>query len=123
MKRLIVATLMATMIPAAPALTGTYAKTAVVSEIDQTADVVRVETPSGIKYEFSGREDYELGDFVSLLMDDKGTVDIRDDEVLAATYAGYSMMDMIDMRNVLCIEDSGEGVLITTTDGGYYWER
>lgn len=123
MKRLIVATLMATMIPAAPALTGTYAKTAVVSEIDQAADVVHVETPSGIEYEFSGCEDYELGDFVSLLMDDKGTVDIRDDEVLAATYAGYSMMDMIDMRNVLCIEDSGEGVLITTTDGGYYWER
>ena len=56
-------------------------------------------------------------------MDDKRTVAIRDDEVLAATYAGYSMMDMIDMRNVLCIEDSGEGVLITTTDGGYYWER
>lgn len=123
MKRLIVATLMATMIPAAPGLPGTYAKTAVVSEIDQAADVVHVETPSGIKYEFSGCEDYELGDFVSLLMDDKGTVDIRDDEVLAATYAGCSMMDMIDMRNVLCIEDSGEGVLITTTDGGYYWER
>ena len=114
---------MATMIPAAPGLPGTYAKTAVVSEIDQAADVVHVETPSGIKYGFSGREDYELGDFVSLLMDDKGTVDIRDDEVLAVTYAGYSMMDMIDMRNVLCIEDSGEGVLITTTDGGYYWER
>ena len=38
MKRLIVATLMSTMIPAAPALTGTYAKTAVVSEIDQAAD-------------------------------------------------------------------------------------
>ena len=24
----------------------------------------------------------------------KGTVDIRDDEVLVVTYAGYSMMDM-----------------------------
>lgn len=123
MKKLIIAALMATLIPAVPAQAGTYAKTAMVSEINREIDVIRVETPSGIKYEFSGCEDYELGDFVSLLMDDKGTADVRDDEVLAATYAGYSMMDMIDMRNVLCIEDGGEGVLITTTDGGYYWER
>lgn len=68
-----------------------YAKTAIVYEIDRDADVVVVEDATGNLWEFEGVEDYEIGDFVSMVMDDNDTTSIYDDVIVASQYSGYSV--------------------------------
>ena len=67
-----------------------YPTTGIVIETNFTADVVTVETFSGLQYEFSGVEDWELGDICSMLMNDSSTPDsVLDDEILQVRYSGY----------------------------------
>lgn len=68
-----------------------YAKTAIVYEIDRDADVVVVEDATGNLWEFEGVEDYEIGDFVSMVMDDNDTTSIYDDVIVVSQYSGYSV--------------------------------
>lgn len=68
-----------------------YAKTAIVYEIDRDADVVIVEDATGNLWEFEGVEDYEVGDFVSMVMDDNNTTSIYDDVIVVSQYSGYSV--------------------------------
>lgn len=68
-----------------------YAKTAVVYEIDRDADVVVVEDATGNLWEFEGVEDYEIGNFVSMVMDDNNTTSIYDDVIVVSQYSGYSV--------------------------------
>ena len=88
MKRTL-ATFAAIALLATPAHAATYPATMVVTEINPTTDVVTMETATGHIYEMTGAEDYMVGDLVSLIMDDKGTADITDDEILDARYAGW----------------------------------
>lgn len=122
------ATVTASSIPAyaadIPDLSGVYSQTGVVVGLDQSADLVTVQTSTGIQYRFIGCEDYDFNDFVSLLMWDAGTSCVLDDAVLDAHYAGYSFDDLIDMGTVTDIETTKTGAMIWTGDGsGYYWER
>ena len=67
-----------------------YPSTGIVIDTDFTADMVTVETFSGLRYEFSDVEDWELGDICSMLMNDSGTPDsVLDDEIIQARYSGY----------------------------------
>ncbi len=66
-----------------------YAATGMVSAIDHSADTVQFRTATGLVYEFSGAEDYDLGDLISAIMSDEGTPDdVTDDRVMSARYAG-----------------------------------
>lgn len=78
---------------ATPAHAATYPATMKVIAINPTTDVVTMETATGHMYEMTGVEDYLVGDLVSLIMDDKGTADITDDEILSAHYAGWWIED------------------------------
>lgn len=71
---------------------GIYAATMKVTAINPTTDVVTMETATGHMYEMTGVEDWLPGDYVSLIMDDKGTASIEDDEILSAQYSGWTDM-------------------------------
>ena len=59
-----------------------------VETVDREADVVECIDGAGNVWEFFGCEDWQEGDFAALLMNDKGTPSIYDDEIITARYAG-----------------------------------
>ena len=66
-----------------------YPLTVQVVELDHEADVVACVDGAGNGWEFYGVEDWQIGDFASLLMDDNGTPEaIYDDVITMAHYAG-----------------------------------
>lgn len=88
---IILATLVACTAPIAKAETEhhVYAKTVVVIQLDTDSDVVTCVDGADNFWCFYGVEDWQTGDFASLLMDDNGTAEtIYDDIILEATYAG-----------------------------------
>ena len=48
--------------------------------------VVTFEVANGNLFQFYGSEDLEVGDMIAVLMDDKGTLTVTDDEVLMVRY-------------------------------------
>lgn len=67
----------------------TYAKTAVVIELDYISDIVTVVDGADNLWCFFGCEDFQINDFVSMLMSDNGTPEtIYDDVIINVTYAG-----------------------------------
>ncbi len=79
----------AALATAAALATGTlYPATMEITNISD--NVVTMETATGHIFEMSGPEDYEIGDLVSLVMDDNGTPDdITDDSIISARYSGF----------------------------------
>lgn len=65
-----------------------YAKTALVVEIDKKADCVVCVDYDGEEWVFDGAKGWHVNDIVSLLMDDKGTDSIYDDEIINAFFGG-----------------------------------
>lgn len=65
-----------------------YPLTVQVIKLDRNADIVACVDGAGNCWEFYGVEDWQVGDFASLLMDSKGTSSIYDDEIITARYAG-----------------------------------
>ena len=66
-----------------------YAKTAIVVELDYDSDIVVCSDGAENLWAFYGIEDWQINDFVSLLMDDNGTPEmIYDDIIIEATFAG-----------------------------------
>lgn len=66
-----------------------YPLTVQVVELDRNADVVMCVDGAGNGWEFYGVEDWQVGDFASLLMDNNGTTEtIYDDVITMAHYAG-----------------------------------
>ena len=66
-----------------------YPLTAQVVEVNQENDLVACVDGAGNVWEFYGAEDWQMGDFASLLMDDNGTPEtIYDDIITMAQYAG-----------------------------------
>ena len=67
-----------------------YARTAKITEVDYDTGIVTLVDGAGLVWQFTGCEDYDSGDLVSLLMSDAGTSDsILDDVIVSASYAGY----------------------------------
>ena len=90
---IILATLVACAAPATQTKTAKenrfYAKTAMVIQLDTDSDVVTCVDGADNLWCFYGVEDWQTGDFASLLMDNNGTADtIYDDAIVEATYAG-----------------------------------
>ena len=69
-----------------------YALTAQVIEIDYANDIVTVEDFNGNTWQFSGTEDWELLDCVSLVMNDHGTDTIVDDIIVDIKYDGWMLI-------------------------------
>ena len=68
-----------------------YALTTKVVKIDRENDVVTCEDCNGNLWEFYGVEDWEVEDGVSLLMNDKGTETIFDDEIISARFNNWTI--------------------------------
>lgn len=75
------------------ALTGAkgtdYPQTFEVTEINNAEDYMVLETSTGYMYEWEGVEDYMVGDIVSAIMNDNGTADITDDDIICIKYSGF----------------------------------
>ena len=66
-----------------------YPLTAQIVELDHNADVVVCVDGTGNCWEFYGVEDWQVGDFASLLMDDNGTTEtVYDDVITMICHAG-----------------------------------
>lgn len=88
MKRFIIALVILLTI-ATTATAETYPQTFIVTETDQAADLLTLETFTGFTFQAYGIEDYETGDIVAAIMEDNNTDDITDDIILQLRYTGY----------------------------------
>lgn len=68
-----------------------YPRTAIVTETDQRNDIVKVTDGEGFTWEFYGVEDWEIGDGCSLIMNDNGTADIKDDQIIQTRYFRWNV--------------------------------
>lgn len=81
--------LIALFTTSAPAVETEYALTTQVVQVDYENDLVVCQDFNGNLWEFSGCEDWMYGDIASLVMNDCGTPEIYDDEIVSARYSGY----------------------------------
>ena len=66
-----------------------YPLTTVVYDVSTATDTVTVIDFNGNLWQFKGVEDWQVGDVCSCIMNSKGTVLIKDDEVKKERYSGY----------------------------------
>ena len=69
-----------------------YPMTARVMEVNYTEDTVTVMTSTGHLFAFYGCEDWQEGDCASLIMEDNGTENITDDEIVQARYSAWILI-------------------------------
>lgn len=69
-----------------------YPMTALVTEVNISQDLVTVTNANGLQYQFYGVNDWIEGDVASLIMNDKGTEIVYDDEIVSARYSGIMTM-------------------------------
>ena len=55
--------------------------------IDATTDTVIVQQPNGNIWEFTGVDDWEVGDTCNMIMNDNGTDNIYDDIIVKTQYS------------------------------------
>ena len=73
-----------------PVIGNEYALTTQVVQVDYENNVVVCQDFNGNLWEFSDTEDWMYGDIASLVMNDMGTPEIYDDEIVAPPrYSGY----------------------------------
>ena len=71
----------------------TYPQTAVITEIDESAETITVTCANGNRFSFrSAPEDWFPGDLVSMTMHDNGTATVEDDRILQIRYSGTPEM-------------------------------
>lgn len=66
-----------------------YSRVGTVCAIDEVRNSVLVVDGVNFKWEFFGVEDWEVGDMVSMIMDDNGTDFIEDDIIIDVTFVGF----------------------------------
>lgn len=69
---------------------GIYSTTTMVTDVDYDADVVTIQTFSGIEYQFEGCEDWYEGDICTVTIWNNNTPNtVYDDEILQTRYSGW----------------------------------
>lgn len=68
-----------------------YSLTTAVISVDYNTDTVEVEDCNGNIWAFTGCEDWQVEDTCSLIMSDKGTQNIHDDEIISAKYSAFKL--------------------------------
>ena len=76
-------------IPAPAAKENLYSLTTKVIEVNYEKDIVICQDFNGTIWEFEGTEDWNCGDIAAFVMDDKGTPEIYDDEIISIRYNGW----------------------------------
>lgn len=66
-----------------------YAMTTKVVRVSKANDTVTVKDFNGNYWQFKGVEDWDVGDICSCVMDNKGTEEITDDEIISTHYDGW----------------------------------
>ena len=67
-----------------------YPNAGIVIDLDKANDLVIFQDFSGQEWDFKGVEDYMIGDIIAVIMNDKGTESIYDDEIIDVRYIGYA---------------------------------
>lgn len=65
-----------------------YAKSGIVTRVDRKTDTVTFADRSGNEWQFTGAEDWMVGDHLAAVMDDCGTETIFDDRVVSVRCEG-----------------------------------
>lgn len=63
-----------------------YAKSGIVTSVDRKANTVTFTDRSGNEWQFTGAEDWMVGDHLAAVMDDCGTETTFDDRVVSVRY-------------------------------------
>ena len=66
-----------------------YGLTTVVVDVSKANDRVTCQDFNGNLWQFEGVEDWFVNDIATFVMDDKGTKEIKDDEIVDVRYGGY----------------------------------
>ena len=66
-------------------------KCMVITNLDYQTDIVTCETSTGFIFEFYGCEDYFINDIIICTMDNKGTKEIFDDEIIDTSFSGFCL--------------------------------
>lgn len=69
--------------------TADYSKVMRITELDYVNDVVYCVDMNGEQWAFSGTEDYLINDAIICEMDNNNTINIYDDKIINAYYAGF----------------------------------
>lgn len=91
MKRMGVLILALILMAISPANAEQYPKVFMIEEIDYESDSMLLIDCNGFEWEVLEPQDYAEGDYVATIMDDQGTEEIFDDEIISLRYAGFSM--------------------------------
>lgn len=86
-----------------------YSSTAIVTDVNYNEDVVTATCIGGDSFTFYGCDDWFKGDMAALLMDDMGTENVYDDEIIGCWYAGH----------ISFIGQNEEGFCIRHDNGNY----
>jgi hypothetical protein len=66
-----------------------YPKSGAVIYVDKAGDVILIEDLAGHRWIYGGAEDWLEGDMISMIMDSRGTEQIKDDEIVKIQYEGW----------------------------------
>lgn len=66
-----------------------YPQTMTVVQVDIATDTVTCEDATGNLWQFKGVEDWQVNDIVSMIMNDNGTEEVFDDEIVKVRYNGF----------------------------------
>lgn len=69
-----------------------YPQAYIVTDVNYETDVVEITSPTGFTYEFTGTEDWTVGDLCACLMYSNYTTNITDDTIITVRYAGSTEM-------------------------------
>jgi len=89
MKKLILLAMVITALLCQSALAATYPTTFVVVEVDEVSDSVLMQDFNGQLWGWYGIEDTMVGDVIAAIMDDCGTAEVFDDEIVSIRYCGW----------------------------------
>lgn len=89
MKKLILLAMVITALLCRSALADTYPTLFVVTEVDEVSDSMLMVDFNGQLWEWYGIEDTFPGDMIAAIMDDCGTDEVYDDEIVAIRYCGW----------------------------------
>jgi len=65
-----------------------YPQSMVVVQIDEATDTVTCEDATGNLWQFKDVEDWCIDDVAAMIMNDNGTAEISDDEIISVRYCG-----------------------------------
>jgi heme/copper-type cytochrome/quinol oxidase subunit 2 len=68
-----------------------YSLTCEVIEVNRTNDTVLVIDATGNEWEWTGTEDWEIGDCASMVMNDNGTDEVYDDVIISVRYNAWRL--------------------------------